>query len=45
MLSLTAYETIKKQFTLLLSVRSGWVEGGGVTDEKGGPGKGGVRTP
>ena len=35
---------LKKQFTLHLSVRSGWVEGG-VTDEKGGPGKGGVRTP
>ena len=31
-------------FTLHLSVRSGWV-GAGVTDEKGGPGKGGVRTP
>ena len=36
---------IKKQFTLHLSVRSGWVERGEVTDEKGGPEKGGVRTP
>ena len=44
MLSQTAYLTIKKQFTLHLSVRSGWV-GGGVTDEKGGPGKGGGQDP
>ena len=46
MLSQTAYLTIKKQFTLLLSVRSGWVEGGWVTDERGGgPGKGGGSGP
>ena len=43
MLSLTAY-SIKKQFTLHLSVRSGWV-GGVFTDEKGGPGKGGSGPP
>ena len=43
MLSYTAYQTIKKQFTLHLSVRLGWV--GGVTDEKGGPGKGGGQDP
>ena len=46
MLSQTAYLTIKKQFTLHLSVRSGWVGGGGaVTDEKGGLGKGGGSGP
>ena len=36
----------KKQFTLHLSVRSGCVGGGGgVTDERGGPGKGGGQDP
>ena len=34
-----------KQLTLHLSVRSGWVGGGRVTDEKGGPGKGGGQDP
>ena len=44
MLSETAYETIKKQFTLHLSVRSGWF-GGGITDEKGGSRKRGGQDP
>ena len=42
---LTCTLTIKKQFTLHLSVRSGWVGAGGVTDEKGGAGKGGSGPP
>ena len=45
MLSYTAYLTIKKQFTLHLSKRSGWVEGGGAQMKRGGPGKGGGQDP
>ena len=45
MLSQTAYLTIKKQFTLHLSVRSGWVGGGGSQMKRGVQEKGGGSGP